>query len=129
MTTRRIDEIVVGERHRRDLGDIDLADLGLLQPIVIRPDDRLLVGHRRLASRQGAWLYRDSGQRGRSRRHGERPVRRERPEAVAIKRALADRAGSSQGTTARPCRTAPGRNSGEADLRPGRITGRRRHDG
>ena len=79
MTTRRIDEIVVGERHRRDLGDIDLADLGLLQPIVIRPDDRLLVGHRRLASRQGAWLYRDSGQRGRSRRHGERPVRRERP--------------------------------------------------
>ena len=22
MTTRRIDEIVVGERHRRDLGDI-----------------------------------------------------------------------------------------------------------
>ena len=84
MTTRRIDEIVVGERHRRDLGDIDLADLGLLQPIVIRPDDRLLVGHRRLASRQGAWLYRDSGQRGRSRRHGERPVSRERPEAVAI---------------------------------------------
>jgi hypothetical protein len=44
MTTRRIDEIVVGELHRRDLGDIDLADLGLLQPIVIRPDDRLLVG-------------------------------------------------------------------------------------
>ena len=77
MTTRRIDEIVVGERHRRDLGDIDLADLGLLQPIVIRPDDRLLVGHRRVASRQGAWLYRDSGQRGRSRRHGERRVRRE----------------------------------------------------
>ena len=27
MTTRRIDEIVVGERHRRGLGDIDLADL------------------------------------------------------------------------------------------------------
>ena len=55
MTTRRIDEIVVGERHRRDLGDIDalarrMADLGLLQPIVIKPDDRLLAGHRRLAT-------------------------------------------------------------------------------
>jgi ParB family transcriptional regulator, chromosome partitioning protein len=40
MTTRRIDEIVVGERHRRDLGDIaslaaNVAELGLLHPIVI----------------------------------------------------------------------------------------------
>ena len=55
MTTRRIDEIVVDEGHRRDLGDIDalarsMADLGLLQPIVIRSDDRLLAGHRCLAS-------------------------------------------------------------------------------
>ena len=114
MTTRRTDEIAAGERHRRrGLGDIvaltrSMADLGLLQPIVIRPDGRLLVGHRRLASRQGARLDRDSGQRGRSRRHDERPVRRERREAVAIKRARADRAGGSQGTTARPCRTFRG---------------------
>jgi hypothetical protein len=27
-----------------------MADLGLLQPIVIRPDDRLIAGHRRLAA-------------------------------------------------------------------------------
>jgi len=113
MTTRRIDEIVVGERHRRDLGDIDalarsMADPGLLQPIVIRPDDRLLAGHRRLASRQGAPLDRDSGQRGRSRRHGERPVHRHQACARA------DRAGGRQGTTARQWQERSGRkHSGE----------------
>ena len=53
MTTRRIDEIVFGERHRRDLGDIaslaaNVAQLGLLHPIVIRPDGTLLAGERRL---------------------------------------------------------------------------------
>src|SRR6516165_3172588 len=53
MTTRRIDEIVVGERHRRDLGDItslaaNLAELGLLHPILIRSDQMLIVGERRL---------------------------------------------------------------------------------
>ena len=52
MTTRRIDEIVVGERHRRDLGDIaslaaNVAELGLLlHPIVIRPDGTLIAGER-----------------------------------------------------------------------------------
>ena len=51
--TRRIDEIIVGKRHRRDLGDIaDFANRlearGLLQPIVIRPDGRLVAGQRRL---------------------------------------------------------------------------------
>jgi ParB/Sulfiredoxin domain len=44
----------VGDRHRRDMGDIEaparsMADLGLLQPIVIRSDDQLIAGHRRLA--------------------------------------------------------------------------------
>jgi ParB family chromosome partitioning protein len=53
MTTRRIDEIVVGERHRRDLGDIaslaaNVAELGRLHPIVIRPDGMLIAGERRL---------------------------------------------------------------------------------
>jgi len=52
MTTRRIDEIVVGERHRRDLGDIaslaaNVAELGLLHPIVIRPDGTLIAAERR----------------------------------------------------------------------------------
>jgi ParB-like nuclease domain len=48
-----IDAIIVGGRFRRDFGDIEglaasIADLGLLQPIVISPDGRLLAGHRRL---------------------------------------------------------------------------------
>jgi ParB family transcriptional regulator, chromosome partitioning protein len=51
--TRRIDSIIVGQRFRRDFGDIEgLADsikaLGLLQPIVVTPDGRLLCGERRL---------------------------------------------------------------------------------
>ncbi len=38
-----IDDITVGERHRRDLGDIaglaaSMAELGLLHPVVVRPD-------------------------------------------------------------------------------------------
>src|SRR5262245_49405489 len=46
MTTRRIDEIFVVKPHRRDLGDItgvdaNVAELGLLYPIVIRPDGTL----------------------------------------------------------------------------------------
>jgi ParB family chromosome partitioning protein len=50
MTTRRIDEVVVGERHRRDLGDIaslaaNVAELGLLHPIVIH--GTLIAGERR----------------------------------------------------------------------------------
>jgi len=50
MTTRRIDEIVVGERHRRDLGDIaslaaNVTELGLLHPIVIH--GTLIAGERR----------------------------------------------------------------------------------
>jgi ParB-like nuclease domain len=50
MTTRRIDEIVAGERHRRDLGDIaslaaNVAELGLLHPIVIH--GTLIAGERR----------------------------------------------------------------------------------
>ena len=50
MTTRRIDEIVVGERHRRDPGDIaslaaNVAELGLLHPIVIH--GTLIAGERR----------------------------------------------------------------------------------
>jgi hypothetical protein len=53
--TRRIDEIVIGELHRRDLGDIDglaasIAELRLLHPVVVRPDGRLIAGERRLAA-------------------------------------------------------------------------------
>jgi N6-adenosine-specific RNA methylase IME4/ParB-like chromosome segregation protein Spo0J len=50
---RAIDGIVVGKRHRRDLGDIaSLAKSidvhGLLNPVVLTPDGRLIAGERRL---------------------------------------------------------------------------------
>jgi ParB family chromosome partitioning protein len=50
---RAIDEIEVGFRYRKDLGDLrSLADsietVGLLHPIVVTPEGRLIVGQRRL---------------------------------------------------------------------------------
>jgi ParB-like chromosome segregation protein Spo0J len=56
-----IDRIVIGERHRRDLGDIDglaksIWAVGLLHPIVIDTHGRLIAGERRLnAARQLGW--------------------------------------------------------------------------
>lgn len=53
--------VVVGERHRQDLGDIEalvasIDELGLLQPIGVTPDRELLFGRRRLeACRQLGW--------------------------------------------------------------------------
>jgi N6-adenosine-specific RNA methylase IME4 len=49
--------IVVGERHRRDMGDIpalaaSMADVGLLHPVVVRPDGTLIAGERRLRAAQ-----------------------------------------------------------------------------
>ena len=49
--TRPIDSIIVGERHRRDMGDIDglaasIAEVGLLHPVVVRPAG---LAHRRRA--------------------------------------------------------------------------------
>jgi ParB-like chromosome segregation protein Spo0J len=100
MTTRRIDEIVLGERHRRDLGDIasladNVAQLGLLHPIVIRPDGTLIAGERRLlAAKQLGWceipvnvMDLDAVVRG---EYAENAFRKDftLSEAVAIKRAL-----------------------------------------
>jgi N6-adenosine-specific RNA methylase IME4 len=53
IATRRIDEIIVGERHRSALGDIaslarSIEQNDLIHPIVIRPDDVLVAGQRRL---------------------------------------------------------------------------------
>jgi N6-adenosine-specific RNA methylase IME4/ParB-like chromosome segregation protein Spo0J len=47
--------IKVGVRHRRDLGDIpslarNIQEIGLLHPIVVRPDGTLIAGARRLAA-------------------------------------------------------------------------------
>jgi ParB-like chromosome segregation protein Spo0J len=55
MKPGKITDIVIGVRHRRDLGDIDslarsIADVGLLHPIVARPDGVLIAGARRLAA-------------------------------------------------------------------------------
>jgi ParB-like chromosome segregation protein Spo0J len=54
-STRRIADIIIGIRHRRDLGDIDslarsIAEVGLLHPIVVRADGVLIAGQRRLAA-------------------------------------------------------------------------------
>lgn len=52
---RRIADITIGVRHRRDLGDIkglakSISDVGLLHPIVIRDDGLLIAGERRLSA-------------------------------------------------------------------------------
>lgn len=49
----RIVDVVVGERHRKDMGDLDglaqsISEIGLLHPIVVTPDNRLIAGQRRL---------------------------------------------------------------------------------
>jgi len=53
--TRRISAIPIGVRHRRDLGDIaglatSIAKIGLLYPITIDENGRLLAGARRPAA-------------------------------------------------------------------------------
>jgi hypothetical protein len=56
-----VGNIVVGTRHRQDLGDIaalakSIKKLGLLQPIVVTPDRCLIAGRRRLeAVRELGW--------------------------------------------------------------------------
>jgi ParB family chromosome partitioning protein len=55
--TMPISKIRVGERIRKDMGDIDalaasIEALGLLQPIVVSPDGRLILGERRLRAAQ-----------------------------------------------------------------------------
>lgn len=52
---RTVESIVVGRRHREDLGDLDplvesIRRDGLLQPITITPDGHLICGARRLAA-------------------------------------------------------------------------------
>ena len=52
-----VDQIKVGERHRKDMGDIaglaaNIAAVGLLHPIVVQPDGTLIAGERRLQAAQ-----------------------------------------------------------------------------
>ena len=48
-----IEAVIIGERHRLDLGDLDalaasIKDTGLLHPIVVQRDGTLVAGERRL---------------------------------------------------------------------------------
>jgi ParB family chromosome partitioning protein len=60
---RPIDSIIVGERMRKNMGDLarlaaSIRRLGLLHPIVVDPDGRLLAGGRRLeACKLLGWLF------------------------------------------------------------------------
>jgi ParB family chromosome partitioning protein len=98
--TRPISSIQVGRRHRRDLGNLDslaasIAELGLLQPIVIKPNDELVAGQRRFEACKLAGLIEvpvhvidiDAIVRG---EFAENTFRKDftLSEAVAIKRAL-----------------------------------------
>jgi len=61
MDSLPVGKVIVGERCRRDLGDVDalarsIADIGLLHPIVITPERRLVAGERRLeAAKSLGW--------------------------------------------------------------------------
>jgi N6-adenosine-specific RNA methylase IME4 len=53
VTTLPIAAITVGNRHRKDMGDIDalaksIAEIGLLHPVVVNDDGLLIAGQRRL---------------------------------------------------------------------------------
>lgn len=55
---RSIDTIAIGTRHRRDMGNIEelvasIKEVGLLHPIVVTPDGRLVAGQRRLEACRG----------------------------------------------------------------------------
>ncbi|MDR3360853.1 MAG: ParB N-terminal domain-containing protein, partial [Bifidobacteriaceae bacterium] len=56
-----VEAVIVGARHRKDLGDIDvlaesITQVGLLQPLTITPDGVLVCGARRLAAiKQLGW--------------------------------------------------------------------------
>jgi ParB-like nuclease domain len=59
----RIADIVIGRRHRTDLGDVEglvrsISEVGLLHPIVVRADGTLIAGVRRLeAVRKLGWEH------------------------------------------------------------------------
>jgi ParB family chromosome partitioning protein len=59
--TVAVGDIHVGERHRKDLGDLaslakSIRDVGLLHPLVVRQDMQLVAGRRRLeAAKELGW--------------------------------------------------------------------------
>jgi ParB family transcriptional regulator, chromosome partitioning protein len=101
MSILPVDKIQIGTRHRREMGDIaslagSMAEPhGLLHPVVVRPDGKLIAGERRLRAAQLlGWetipvtvVDLDEIARG---EFAENAVRKDftLSEAVAIKRAL-----------------------------------------
>ncbi len=61
MDTRKIDSIIIGDRFRKDLGDIDslaasLAEFGFFQPVLVTQNGRVLDGVRRIeAAKKLGW--------------------------------------------------------------------------
>jgi N6-adenosine-specific RNA methylase IME4 len=124
---RPIASIRFGERHRRDLGNVDslatsIADLGLMHPVVITPDGDLIAGARRLeACKRIGWtdipvtvVNLDAIVRGEFAENTERKDFT-LSEAVAVKRALepAERAAAKERQREHG-KTAPGKkHSGE----------------
>src|ERR1700675_3225506 len=95
-----IDQIQVGFRYRRDLGDVraladSIAEVGLLHPVVVTAEGRLIAGQRRLeACRSLGWTdvavtVVDLYQAARGEAH-ENLVRKDLlpSEIVALKRAI-----------------------------------------
>ncbi len=97
---RPIDEIEIGLRYRKDLGDLrtlteSIEEVGLLHPVVVTPEGRLIAGRRRLeACRLLGWdevpvTVVDLYQAARGEAH-ENLVRKDLlpSEIVALKRAI-----------------------------------------
>src|SRR5438105_3868069 len=96
----RLDQITIGFRYRKELGDLrtladSIAEVGLLHPVVVTPEGRLIAGQRRLeACRLLGWqdvpvTVVDLLQAARGEAH-ENFVRKELlpSEIVALKRAI-----------------------------------------
>ena len=81
--TVQIASITVGDRHRKAMGDLrslanSIAAEGLLQPIGITEDCRLVFGERRLrACRDILGRHRNRGPRRQREQHRRRRARRE----------------------------------------------------
>lgn len=105
-----IRQIKIGERHRKEMGDIQsladsISDLGLMQPIGVTPDHRLVFGERRLRACRDVLGFDEIEVRvidmpnivvG---ENAENEVRKDftPSERVAIARAIADELGNRQG--------------------------------
>jgi ParB family chromosome partitioning protein len=140
---RAIDEIEVGFRYRKDLGDLrSLADsietVRLLHPIVVTPEGRLIAGQRRLeACRLLGWqeipvTVIDLYQAARGEAH-ENFVRKDLlpSEIVALKRAIEplERRAARQRQGSRPGQNSSLSGSGPDHHRTGRSRCRRRRSG